>query len=89
MNVQPVSGIRRQGLDDAFQATESAKSRLLLEAALLREQGQEEAAAVRFAQVAAMEEQLFNVCREQGLMEKANVHHFSAASCWAQAGNFY
>jgi hypothetical protein len=60
-----------------------------LEAQLLREQQQDETAAEKFAQAAEIEERLSSVCEAKGLIEKALVHRFSAASCWAQAGNFY
>jgi hypothetical protein len=36
-----------------------------------------------------MEEALSERCLAAGLHEKAWSHRFSAASCWAQAGNFY
>src|SRR5436190_23333899 len=82
-------GNSRQGLDVGFAADEAAKSELLLAAQLLRAQGRAEEAADRFAQAAAQEERLFERCVEQGLREKAWVHGFSAASSWAQAGNFH
>jgi hypothetical protein len=82
-------GIRRRGLDATFEADEARKSNLILEGRALREQGQDEAAASRFAQAAAIEEQLADRCGRAGLVEKEFVHRFSAASCWAQAGDFY
>jgi hypothetical protein len=82
-------GISRVGLDQAFESEERRKSSLLLEARLLREQGNEDAAALRFAKAAGIEEQLSELCIEHGLMEKSWVHRFSAASCWAAAGNFH
>lgn len=82
-------GINRQGLDAAFEAEEARKSSLMLEAQLLREQGQVEAAAAKFAQAAEIEERLSDICGAKGLMEKSFVHRFSAASCWAQAGDSY
>lgn len=88
MNQPLTNGISRQGLDAGFEAEERRKSSLLLEARLLREQQQEEA-ATKFAQVAEIEERLSEICAAQGLQEKSFVHQFSAASCWAQAGNFY
>jgi hypothetical protein len=88
MNQQPARGISRQDLGAAFEADEARKSRLILEAQLLREQQQDEAAA-KFAQAAVIEERLSNICEAKGLVEKSFVHGFSAASCWAQAGNFY
>jgi hypothetical protein len=78
----------RRGLDTTFEADEVLKSNLILEARLLREQQQDETAAHKFAQAALIEETLSDACEERGLHEKAFVHRFSAASCWAQAGNF-
>jgi hypothetical protein len=89
MSQQPASGIQRHGVDAPFEAEEARKSNLILEARLLREQQQDEAAADRFAQAAEIEEQLSDASQAKGLTEKARVHRFSAASCWAQAGNFY
>jgi hypothetical protein len=81
--------ISRQGLDASFEADEARKSKLILEGQLLREQQQWEGAASRFAEAAAIEEHLSELAKSKGLMEKSIVHAFSAASCWAQAGNFY
>jgi hypothetical protein len=75
-------------VDAAFEAEEVRKSNLILEARLLRDQHQDEAAA-KFAQAAEIEERLAEICTSQSLTDKAIVHRFSAASCWAQAGNFY
>ena len=36
-----------------------------------------------------IEERLSDICEAKGLVEKSFIHRFSAASCWAQAGNFY
>lgn len=82
-------GISREGLDAAFEAEEVRKSNLMLEGRLSAEQGDEEAAVERFAEAARIEEHLTRICRERGLTEKGFIHHFSAASCWARAGNFY
>jgi hypothetical protein len=89
MGQQPARGISRKGLDAAFEAEEAHKSDLILEARLLRERQQDEAAAEKFAQAAKIEERLSDICDAKGLLEKSHVHRFSAASCWAQAGNFY
>ena len=86
---RPMRGISRQGLDEEFQAEETRKSNLMLQAALLREQGQDEAAADKFAETAAIEERLRDQCEAQALMPKSLVHAFSAAGCWAQAGDFH
>lgn len=82
-------GISRQGLDEAFQVEETRKSDLILQASLLREQGQDEAAFLKFAEAAAIEERLRDRCEALGLLPKSFVHGFSAAGCWAQAGDFH
>nr|CAA9219829.1 hypothetical protein AVDCRST_MAG63-427 [uncultured Armatimonadetes bacterium] len=82
-------GVSRQGLDADFAADEAHKSNLILEARAAREQGRDEAAAARFAEAGAIEERLTDQCLAQGLVEKSYVHGFSAASCWAQAGDFH
>lgn len=89
MSGQAVRGIDRRGLDGGFAAEETRKSALILEARLLREQLQEEGAADKLAEAAQIEERLADRCVEGGLTGKSFVHRFSAASCWAQAGNFY
>jgi hypothetical protein len=89
MNEQPAHGLDRQGLDSAFEAEETRKSNLLLEAQLLRAQRQDEAAAAKFAEAAEIEEALGQECLTKGLLDKAWLHRFSAASSWAQAGDFY
>src|SRR5262249_33987034 len=48
-----------------------------------------DAAADRFAQAAAIEERLSARCAAEGLADKSWVHLFSAASCWARAGDFH
>lgn len=82
-------GIKRDGLDQTFAVDEARKSELLLSAQMLRAQGQDEASAAQFAEAATLEEQLARRATEQGLREKSWTHRFSAASCWAQAGDFY
>jgi hypothetical protein len=82
-------GLDRNGLDDAFAAEEAQKSNLILEGQLLTAQQQPDAAADRFAQAAAIEEQLSARCAAEGLADKSWVHIFSAASCWARAGDFH
>jgi hypothetical protein len=88
MNGRAPNGIPRGGLDAEFEVEEARKSELLWEAQLLR-QSDDAAAAEKFASVAGIEERLGDLFRARGLHEKALVHRFSAASCWAQAGNFY
>ena len=89
MNHPSRHGISRQEVDAALAADESRKSRLMLEAQLLRVQQQSEAAAEKFAEAAMIEERLRDACFAQGLSDKAFMHGFSAASCWAQAGDFH
>lgn len=89
MSHKQAHGISRKGLDAAFEADEARKSGLILEARLLREEQEAEAAASKFAEAAGIEEQLSDRCEANGLWDKAWMHRFSAASCWAQAGNFY
>jgi hypothetical protein len=89
MTSPPGRGLSRQGVDAAFVADEAQKSRLLLEAQLLRAQQQAEAAADKLVEAAMIEERLRERCFTMGLRDKAFVHGFSAASCWAQAGDFH
>ena len=89
MNQPSARGVKRQGVDVVFEADETRKSQLMLEAQMLRAQQQPEAAADKFAEAAVIEERLHDLCVTKGLMAKAFVHGFSAASCWAQAGDFH
>ncbi len=82
-------GVDRHGLDASFDADEALKSNLIVEAQLLSTQQQPDAAADRFAQAAEIEERLSSRCAGLGLREKSWVHLFSAASCWARAGDFH
>jgi len=81
--------ISRKGLDEGFAVEEGRKSRLILEANLLKEQQRHQEAADKFAEAARIEEHLSAVLAEKGLRDKYFVHQLSAASCWAQAGNIY
>ena len=82
-------GIVRSGLDAAFEADEARKSNLILRARMLRDQQDDEGASQHFAEAAEIEASLCDRCEEHGLVQKSIIHRFSAASCWAQAGNFY
>lgn len=84
-----ISGLDRSNLSDDFVVTERRKSNLILEANLLQYQGQYEAAADKFATAAEIEELLASQLQTLGKTEKAFVHHFSALSCWAQAGDLH
>ncbi|MCX6378663.1 MAG: hypothetical protein NT023_04175 [Armatimonadetes bacterium] len=70
-------------------AEDARKSNLLLQAALLREQGQYDRAASLFAEAAAIEERLAESAEAQGDTPHALRHRFSVASGWAQAGDFH
>jgi len=83
------TGVDRSNLPDALVAAERRKSNLILEANLLQYQGQYEAAADKFADAAEIEEQLANQLQALSKTEKAFIHHFSALSCWVQAGDLH
>ena len=68
---------------------ETQKSKLLLQATLLRAEGQEELASARFAEVATLEEWLAQRAEADGDSLRAIRSHFSAASAWANAGDFH
>jgi hypothetical protein len=89
MSDPSTTGFDRQGLDDAFAADEVRKSNLILEGRMLEARQQWDEAAQKFAQAAEQEEHLGNHCATLGLSDRASLHLFSAASCWARAGNFY
>lgn len=89
MNQHPESSNNSNGLAATIAAEEARKSNLILEARLLREQSRTDEAADKFAEAARIEESLGQHFAEQGQHEKANLHHYSAMSLWAQAGNFY
>lgn len=89
MSDASTTGFDRQGLDDAFAADELRKSNLILEGQMLEARQQWDEAAQKFAQAAEQEERLGDHCTKLGLNERASLHLFSAASCWARAGNFY
>jgi tetratricopeptide (TPR) repeat protein len=86
MNQQPESN---NIASEHATAEEVRKSNLILEAQLLREQGQTDEAAAKFAEAARLEESLGRHYAAQGQFEKAHLHRYSAMSLWAQAGNFY
>jgi hypothetical protein len=89
VSLPDVPGGKRPDADPRFAAEEARKSNLLLEAQLLRAEHRTDEAAIRFAQAADIEQRLSELCRAQGLQTEAWVHRFSAAGCWAQAGNFH
>ncbi len=82
-------GMDRSDLPESFLALERQKSALILEANLLQQQGQFEAAADQFAISADMEEQLARQLVRLGKLQKSSIHLFSALSCRAQAGDLH
>lgn len=89
MNEHRAPGISRQGLDSAFEARETLKANLLLEAKLLLDLQSVDEAVPKLVQAAEIEEELASICAEKGLREKAWIHASSAAFCWARVGNFH
>jgi hypothetical protein len=89
MNDPQANGSGRPQPDEAFTADEARKSSLILQARMLSAQGQADQAAGRFAEAAQVEESLAQRCAAAGLHDPAAIHLFSAASCLAQAGNFF
>jgi tetratricopeptide (TPR) repeat protein len=89
MSNSSTTGLDRRGLDDTFAADEVRKSNLILEGRLLEARQQLDEAAQKFAQAAEYEERLGNQCVTLGLSDRASLHLYSAASCWARAGNFF
>lgn len=78
-------------MTDAFDFSEEEirKSNLLLQAALLRDQGDLEQASERFAAAAEIEERLAADAETRHEWEKALRLRYSAASGWAYAGDFH
>lgn len=72
-----------------FAEEEVKKSNLLLQAALLRDQGELEQASERFAAAAEIEERLAADAEAHHDWEKALRLRYSAASGWAYAGDFH
>jgi hypothetical protein len=89
VSLTDATGGERPEANPRFAEEEVRKSNLLLEAQLLRAEHRTEEAAIRFAQAADIEQRLSELCRTQGLQTDAWMHRFSAAGCWAQAGNFH
>lgn len=82
-------GISREGMEPHWIAKETEKSNLLLKARLLQAQGDTDAAVTLYAQAAPLEEELAAYCLSIGLTEKAFVHRFGAATCWAKTGELH
>jgi tetratricopeptide (TPR) repeat protein len=83
------SAISRRGLSEAYRQQERQKSNLILEANLLKQQGLYPQAAHKFAAAAELEEKLAGTIFAADNVDKAFIHHFSALSCWTQAGDLH
>ncbi|MFQ6039987.1 MAG: hypothetical protein ACE5PV_03950 [Candidatus Poribacteria bacterium] len=81
--------ISRRGLSARFRQDEKETSRLILEANLLKSQQRHKEAARKFAQAARLEMKNCDELLALALLDLYYIHRFSAASCWAQAGNLY
>ena len=81
--------ISRQGVSARFIQSEKETSRFILEANLLKFQHQRKEAVHKFAQAARLEMKNCDELLASGLLDLYHIHCFSAASCWAQAGNLY
>jgi hypothetical protein len=80
---------RRHDTEESIQRLQGQKSDLLLEAQMLQGMGRTEEAIARFAQAAPMEERIAAYREKTGEKELAARHLFSAAACWAKAGNLH
>ena len=89
MSHQKKNSISRKGLSKKFAKGEEQVSGLILEGYLLKQQERFEDAADKYAQAAKLEEELCTELFQKGLVHKYYSHFFSAASCWAQAGNIH
>lgn len=89
MNPREKNSISRKSLNEEFAKGEEQVSGLIIEGYLLEQQERYEEAAEKYAQAAKLEEKLCTELSKKGLMDKYYSHLFSAASCWAQAGNIY
>ncbi|MDA0241840.1 MAG: hypothetical protein OT477_00350 [Chloroflexi bacterium] len=81
--------IRRANLSPEFEEQERHKSNLIVEANLLKAQGNYVLASERFAEAADIEDTLATHLWVLDNSEKAFAHAFSALSCWAQAGDLH
>ena len=79
----------RSALSDLYRHQERQKSNLILEANLLKQQGLYPQAAHKFAAAAMVEEELARQLVQSEYLDKAFFHHFSALSCWTQAGDLH
>ena len=80
---------RAQDTEVSIQGLQGEKSDLLLEAQMFQGMGRSEEAITRFALAAPMEERIALYWERAGEKEMAARHRFSAATCWAKAGNLY
>ncbi|MGC4045243.1 MAG: hypothetical protein QM758_15735 [Armatimonas sp.] len=82
-------GLDVSQLPEGHWEKDTQKSKLLIEARVLFEKGNEESAIDMYATAASLEEELMQECKAVSLWIKFFSHAFSAIHCWARAGNFY
>lgn len=75
--------------EESIQRLQGEKSNLLLEAQMLQAMRRPEEAIARFALAASIEERIAASREKIGEKEIAARHRFSAAVCWAKAGNLH
>jgi hypothetical protein len=80
--------MRRGKRTPEIQELEHHKSSLLLQGRLAMETGRYDEAAHLFGEATLKEEALASAYAAQDIAEQVWQHQFSAAGCWAQAGNF-
>lgn len=84
-----MKGLDVSALSEQHHQKDDYKSRLLLEARLRWEEFQDDQALDMYAEVATLEEELMQECRDVGVGPKYFIHAFSAAHCWIKAADFY
>lgn len=82
-------GIREKALSEEFCRLEAEKSNFILQANWLKKQRKYGEAIEKFAIAAEIETKLSEALRKDRQIMPYFIHRFSAASCWAQAGNLY
>ena len=82
-------GLDISALSENHWQKDTEKSKLLIDARCLWEQGPSRQALDAYARVATLEEELMQECRAAGVGQKYYVHAFSAAHCWIKASNFH
>ena len=87
--MKKLKGLDVSALSESHWRKDTEKSKLLIEARCLWEQGPSHQALDAYARVAALEEELMQECHDAKVTQKYFVHAFSAAHCWIKASNFH